>query len=139
MKHWMLAIALFGSMALIGCNKKGDDALIETGAGTGVSGESAPDSGGGESGTSGGEATQGTSAPIPGLPSTNGGSAVPGGAPTANPALTESGEIVKKEAGKPAPDGRVWCDSCSGHLPKEDAVKVNGKTLCMACAEEAKR
>jgi formylmethanofuran dehydrogenase subunit E len=58
--------------------------------------------------------------------------------PDKNPSLDDSGNMITKEEGKPAPEGRVWCDVCGGHFPKEDAVSVAGKTMCPADAEEAK-
>lgn len=59
--------------------------------------------------------------------------------PDVNPSIDANGNMIKKEDGKAPPPGRVWCDSCGGHLPKEDAVTIDGKTYCMACAEEIKK
>lgn len=134
----MIGFALFAG----GCNKD-KTPLVETGGGmsTGTSSTN-PDAGGTETGTTGeastgdlGAATTG-SAGTPGLGTSGGtGASIAAGV---NPALNASGEMIKKEDGKPAPEGRVWCDNCKGHLPKEDAVTKNGKTLCPACAEELK-
>lgn len=147
MKHIFFAALAFAVLAsLPGCNNGGSEKLTSvdnpsTGS-TATSGTA--DGPGGETGSSGlptsgglgtslGSGTEGSSA--------IGGTSTPlnnGSAPTTNPALDSSGKEVKFDGQNPAPEGRVWCDNCHGHLPKEDAVALNGKTLCMACAEELK-
>ncbi len=132
-KHLALVIALACSICVIGCKK--DEPLAKTeGANTS---SSMPD------GTTG-EPSDSTGAPSPGGPDTptsnTPGNPLGGGTtpPNTNPAIDSEGKLITKEEGKAPPAGRVWCDSCGGHLPKEDAVTLAGKTYCMACAEEKK-
>lgn len=143
MKHLLFAaLACVALSALSGCGNNGKEKLSEvkdsqsatgttSGGGPAETGSTTGSSpiGGATSGTPGnaGSAISGTSTPL------NNGSA-----PTKNPALDSKGQEVKFDGQNPPPEGRVWCDNCHGHLPKEDAVTVDGKTVCPACAEELK-
>lgn len=137
MKQLLVALVLGACLLVAGCNKKGGDELIKTGGNTpataqekkegnnlGVTESTLKDS------VLSGKAGPGKSTPESVIGSTT--------LQTTNPSIDSEGNMITKEAGKPAPEGRVWCDSCGGHLPKDDAVEKGGKTLCMACAEEAK-
>ncbi|MDK3156320.1 hypothetical protein QPK87_06995 [Kamptonema cortianum] len=80
------------------------------------------------------------------------GSESPSGSDTAKTLNSGSGDSVRSDSeagsktlppgetknGKTAPAGRVFCDLCGGHMPKEDSVIIDGKTLCLADAEEYK-
>ncbi len=130
--HLVLMVAVAG-LLLAGCNKKETPLVSTEGTKTGTTGETAPST----TGTSGEPSTTGTSAATS-TGTTGSATSTPGQLKTENPAIDESGQMIKKEEGRPAPAGRVWCENCLGHLPKEDAVTKNDKTYCPACAAELK-
>lgn len=139
----ILAGALLAGGVLTGCQKDTTEAAptVPVGSGTTAGAETAPSSepegagssatdlalGGGEGGAVAGPGESGAS----------------GGGNAAVPTLPET-PVAPVAPGTPAaqrpapPEGRVWCDACGGHMPREDSVQVDGKTLCLACAEEAK-
>lgn len=130
----MIGFALF----TLGCNKE-KTPLVSGGQtpGSQLSGENEGTTGEMDSETG----TPGTTPAVPttGTPGATTGAPVGSGAlGSSNPSIDSNGEMVKQEGGNPPPPGRVWCDNCKGHLPKEDAVTKDGKNYCLACAEELK-
>jgi len=130
----LIVVGLIASISLGGCNK-GDTPLVPNKTGSeSTTGEATPSTTGDATDLAlnnpsnpGGDPATGTSAP---------GTATP--AKTDNPSIDSNGKIIQHEEGRPAPAGRVWCENCKGHLPKEDSVSKNGKTYCPACAAELK-
>jgi hypothetical protein len=133
MKQFVLvACVLCLAVFVAGCKKESTPLVKSDGTPAGQVVGSTTGEAGSETGTPGdvpGDSTTGTAAPSPlgsGALSNN------------NPSINDSGEMIKQDGGNPPPPGRVWCDNCHGHLPKEDAVTKDGKTYCMACAAELK-
>ncbi|QYK54467.1 MAG: hypothetical protein KF824_06100 [Fimbriimonadaceae bacterium] len=131
----LIALSLMAGFVLSGCNKSDTPLVPNKTASESTTGSENP--------TAPGDATDvalanpsgsGTTS-TPGLP---GGTAPAIPQKTENPSIDSDGKIIKHEEGRPAPVGRVWCENCKGHLPKEDAVTKNGKTYCPACAAELK-
>lgn len=133
----LIVVSLLAGIVLGGCNNKSTP-LVPNKTGTeSTTGETAPST----TGDATDVALADPSAPGGTTPST--GIPTPGSTPanptqTENPSIDSSGKIIQHEDGRPAPAGRVWCENCKGHLPKEDAVSKNGKTYCPACAVELK-
>lgn len=131
----LIVVGLIVSIALCGCNKS-DTPLVPNKTDSGsTTGEATPS-------TTGDATDVALNNPSnPGDPATGtAGAGTATGVPpkTDNPSIDSSGKIIQHEDGRPAPAGRVWCDNCKGHLPKEDAIAKNGKTYCPACAAELK-
>lgn len=136
MKLSVLVLAAVLGLSLVGCQKEKTELVKVNGEGTAATGSaSATDSG----------STDATDlATNPDTPTTNDPTvptpAVGGGSTSTAPNPGSGSAGLGTSSGMPSlsQEGRVTCEACKGTLPREDAVTAGGKTLCMACAEEAK-
>lgn len=133
MKLSAIILAACLGFALVGC-QKGDTELVKVNGESSGAASSAPATEGAPDATDLATNSGGTTTNDPTVPPARGGS-TPG-----SPAPGGQNTGLGTDSGMPSlsQEGRVTCEACKGTLPKEDAVTAGGKTLCMACAEEAK-
>jgi hypothetical protein len=133
MKLSVLVVAACLGFALVGCQKDNTELVKVNGEGTG-SEAAAPAAGGSTDATDLATTPDSSTSSDPTTPAARGGST------SSAPNPGGSAPALGTDAGMPSlsQEGRVTCEACKGTMPKEDAVTAGGKTLCMACAEEAK-